>query len=178
MVFLDDLNHRFLFGHSHRTGTVSGQPSLHLLTSGPNAIIGIVGHPCNFVCSQRLIACNICNKFFLPVLTRQTLTTITVTRCILPKWTEMIKTVHHISLHLHPSQAPSCACLYFPQYWHSSLMRSFLSAPSFSIRSAAAFFSTPTQFFSQYNSQLQHLHNESSAQRRSVVTIIISTSLN
>ena len=28
--------------------------------------------------------------------------------------------IHHISLHLHPSQAPSCACLYFPQYWHSS----------------------------------------------------------
>ena len=30
MVFLDDLNHRFLFGYYRRRGKVSGQPSLHI----------------------------------------------------------------------------------------------------------------------------------------------------
>ena len=65
------------------------------LISSPDTIIMIVGHSCNLVCGQRVIAYNISDRFFPPVLTRQALTMVTVTSCILTEWAEMIKTVHH-----------------------------------------------------------------------------------
>ena len=67
----------------------------HLLASSPNAIIGIIGHSRSFISGQRMITCDIGNGFFASILTRQALTTVTVTCCILTEWTVIIETIHH-----------------------------------------------------------------------------------
>ena len=44
---------------------------------------------------ERIITCDIYNGFFTSVLARQAITTITITCCILSKWTVIIEAIHY-----------------------------------------------------------------------------------